>query len=425
MGLDVALTLLVAAVVAYTLVWRAWRPWSESHVLEPNPVTIDSPGSPEWVALQDRRREIDDDPLLTDAARADLVNDWRAMAEELKPRLMGSASAPSPTRHAWGLSFWKSAQVTSVAAFALAIVLLALIGGFRQGAFDWPGRTGGTAPAATASAPGSAMSHPGDGVGLADRVAGLKLRLESNPDDLQGWVLLARSLANMNDFQGAAQALRRAQQLNPEHPTLLADLADMVAMTQDKSLLGEPEALIEKALQNDPNHEKALALAASAAEQRGDQAKAQQYWSRFSEVQQQSLRNTGTSSPAAAPVSAPVESNVGLSIKATVLLPSSFRRGLGGAEVLFVVVKAQPGPGMPLAALRIPASALGQNEIAVELNDQHVLQAAQTNAIAYPLYLQARLAKQGTAQPDPADRSSDWLQLKSPSDALNAVLELK
>ena len=156
MGLDVALTLLVAAVVAYTLVWRAWRPWSESHVLEPNPVTIDSPGSPEWVALQDRRREIDDDPLLTDAARADLVNDWRAMAEELKPRLMGSASAPSPTRHAWGLSFWKSAQVTSVAAFALAIVLLALIGGFRQGAFDWPGRTGGTAPAATASAPGSA-----------------------------------------------------------------------------------------------------------------------------------------------------------------------------------------------------------------------------------------------------------------------------
>lgn len=294
MGLDVALTLLVAAVVAYTLVWRAWRPWSDTHALEPNPVTIDSPGSPEWVALQDRRREIDDDPLLTDAARADLVNDWRAMAEELKPRLMGSASAPSPTRHAWGLSFWKSAQFTSVAAFALAIVLLALIGGFRQGAFDWPGRTGGTAPAATASAPGSAMSHPGDGVGLADRVAGLKLRLESNPDDLQGWVLLARSLANMNDFQGAAQALRRAQQLNPEHPTLLADLADMVAMTQDKSLLGEPEALIEKALQNDPNHEKALALAASAAEQRGDQAKAQQYWSRFSEVQQQSLRNTGT-----------------------------------------------------------------------------------------------------------------------------------
>ncbi|MFM1855715.1 MAG: hypothetical protein RLZ83_1024, partial [Pseudomonadota bacterium] len=61
-------------------------------------------------------------------------------------------------------------------------------------------------------------------------------------------------------------------------PDLLADYADALAMTQGGKLAGEPERLVQQALQAEPAHVKALALAGSAALERGDARAAVEIW---------------------------------------------------------------------------------------------------------------------------------------------------
>ena len=59
----------------------------------------------------------------------------------------------------------------------------------------------------------------------------------------------------------------------PRDAELLADLADVLAMTRSQRLQGEPEKLVLRALEIDPQNLKALALAGTAAFERKDFAR--------------------------------------------------------------------------------------------------------------------------------------------------------
>ena len=95
-------------------------------------------------------------------------------------------------------------------------------------------------------------------------------RLQSNPDDGEGWLMLARSYTQLGRYPEAAVAFGRAAALLPPNPNLLADYADVAAMAQGRRLSGEPERIIDEALKLDPKHIKLLALSGSAAFERGD-----------------------------------------------------------------------------------------------------------------------------------------------------------
>lgn len=100
-------------------------------------------------------------------------------------------------------------------------------------------------------------------------VSAFAARLEAVPanqtPDPKAWEMLARSYAAMQKFPEANKAYKRAVELNPGNAQMLADHADVVAMLQGQSMLGEPTKLFERALVLDPNNLKALALAGSAA----------------------------------------------------------------------------------------------------------------------------------------------------------------
>jgi cytochrome c-type biogenesis protein CcmH len=73
----------------------------------------------------------------------------------------------------------------------------------------------------------------------------------------------------MGRFDESVAAFAQAATRGTEDASLLADWADALAMKQ-QSLQGEPARLIARALTLDPNHPKALSLAASAAFYRND-----------------------------------------------------------------------------------------------------------------------------------------------------------
>jgi cytochrome c-type biogenesis protein CcmH len=112
-------------------------------------------------------------------------------------------------------------------------------------------------------------------------VARLAARLEKNPQDVKGWVMLARAQAVLGNFEEASSAYARSVALVPDDAQLLADYADALAMAQGGRLAGEPEKLVERALSADPDNAKALSLAGTIAYDNRDFTLAVKYWERL------------------------------------------------------------------------------------------------------------------------------------------------
>jgi cytochrome c-type biogenesis protein CcmH len=108
--------------------------------------------------------------------------------------------------------------------------------------------------------------------------AKLAAKLEKNPNDGEGWALLARSYVELKQHKDAVPAFEKAMALLPNDPQLLADYVDARAMTQGHQLDEKSAELINKALKLDPNLPKALMLAGTLAFDHADYKKAIEIW---------------------------------------------------------------------------------------------------------------------------------------------------
>lgn len=191
-----------------------------------------------------------------DEARADIE---RRLLEELAAAEL--AAAPGTPR---GRS----------AAIAVGIALpLAAIGVY------WAvGEPQALAPRAAAPRP---SAHALDAPQVEAMIARLAARLERQPEDAEGWAMLARSYSARQRYADAARAYAQAAARAPSDAQLLADYADAAAMAQGRRLQGEPELLIARALAANPNHVKALSLAGSAAYEKQEYAAAMRHWQRI------------------------------------------------------------------------------------------------------------------------------------------------
>lgn len=109
----------------------------------------------------------------------------------------------------------------------------------------------------------------------------LEEKLAKNPQDPESWLLLARSYVELERYADAVKAFDKLTKLVPDEAQLWADYADAQAMANGQSLAGQPAKLLDKALAVDPNNAKALALAGTAAMERGDYPVAIQHWEKL------------------------------------------------------------------------------------------------------------------------------------------------
>ena len=109
-------------------------------------------------------------------------------------------------------------------------------------------------------------------------VASLAKRLEQNPNDVDGWIMLGRSYLNLEKYSDASNAYAKAAVLKPNDVDILTDFAFTLAMTNGRQLKGEPYELVKKALRIDPQNAKALELAGSAEFQAKNYKQAIEYW---------------------------------------------------------------------------------------------------------------------------------------------------
>lgn len=105
----------------------------------------------------------------------------------------------------------------------------------------------------------------------------LAKRLESQPDDIQGWARLGRAYKVQGRMLEALKAYSKAGRLLDTDADVLSQYADTMA-SLNNSLEGQPIVLVHKALAINPKHPTALMMAAQYAYQHEDYAKAISNW---------------------------------------------------------------------------------------------------------------------------------------------------
>lgn len=119
----------------------------------------------------------------------------------------------------------------------------------------------------------------------ADRLSSeLDRHLRQAPGEPRAWILKAR--LDMQSDRHAEAAAAYAQALAGRSKAVndagvWVEYAEALGMSQGRTLLGEPQRLVHKALEIDGRHPRALDLAGSAAWEGGDYAGAAAHWQRL------------------------------------------------------------------------------------------------------------------------------------------------
>jgi cytochrome c-type biogenesis protein CcmH len=202
-------------------------------------------------------------------------------------------------------------------------------------------------------------------------VATLAARMEKEPDNVEGWTMLARSYMVMGRYAEAEKAYGHLAQRMPQSAQALADWADALAAAGGGTLTGEPEKLIARALQIDPHNMKALALAGSVAYERQDYAGASRHWEAILAGLQpdqaqlaESIRGSiaearakGGLPPLADAAPSPAVAAAGFKVSGEVRIDAALAAQAKPEDTVFVFLRGETG-GPPFAALRFSVAQL-------------------------------------------------------------------
>ncbi|HJV54301.1 MAG TPA: c-type cytochrome biogenesis protein CcmI [Noviherbaspirillum sp.] len=297
--------------------------------------------------LRDQLRELDADlesgaieRHAYDSARRELE---RRVAEEVQPQQATARSAADKRWTPW------------VVGAALPLLAVSL--------YLYLGTPAGLDPQQAAAA-SNENAHELTPQQIEGMVARLAERLKSDPGNVEGWNMLARSYNALGRFAEASKAFEHLVTLVPNDANLYADYADVLAMASNKSLQGEPEKLIDRALAIDPNNVKALALWGSAAFERRDYTGAVTRWQKImtlvpaeSDVGRSIAGSIaeaqGLMGIAPAQTATPAKpAAAAATLEGVVELDPALRAQAADDDTVFIFARAAQGPRFPLAVLR-------------------------------------------------------------------------
>ncbi len=264
-------------------------------------------------------------------------------------------------------------------------------------------------------------------------VSRLAARMKDNPEDAEGWMMLGRSYAVLARFGEASEAYAKAAARAPRDAQLLADYADALAMAQGRTLQGEPEKIVLRALAIDPDNVKALLLAGTAAFNRNDPRAAIRHWERalgllpkesdMIQGVQASIaeaRSLAGSPGEKAQVAKPARGQSGSRVSGVVRLAPELAGKVAPGDTVFIFARATEGPRMPLAILRKRGS-----DLPAEFTlDDSMAMAPQMKLSAFPrVIIGARVSKSANANPQPGDLQGLSAAVKVGAKSVSVVID--
>ena len=266
------------------------------------------------------------------------------------------------------------------------------------------------------SPPGGTAAGTEPSPSVEAMVASLAARLADHPADAEGWLLLARSQVVLERFDAALAAFGRAHALLGDEPSLLADWAEAEAGSAGNRFPRSALARLDRALELDPDHEKALWLGGFAAIQNGRMDIATARWERLRARQPPGsreesivaellaqIRDTGDTAPAARTEATDSTAAIGSAsegmaadgarIVVEVSLAPDLTVELGASEPVFVFARAPSGAGPPIAVARTVVGALPAT---IVLDESTAMVPSRSLASVERVLVAARVARSGT-----------------------------
>jgi len=96
------------------------------------------------------------------------------------------------------------------------------------------------------------LTAPPEGQSVEELVARVERHLAQNPEDGQGWAVIAPVLMRMGDAQGAARAYSNAVRLLGPSPELVTDMGEAMTMANEGMISAGARAAFEQAVELDP-----------------------------------------------------------------------------------------------------------------------------------------------------------------------------
>lgn len=297
-----------------------------------------------------------------------------------------------------------------------------------------------------AFAPAGSMGMQGTGTVRTDAAfKELEDKIAQNPKDTESMLTLAHSYTEAERYVDAAKIYNQLTKIVTQDAQVWADFADVLAMANGQSLAGHPTLLINTALVFDPNNAKALALAGSAAMERGDYPAVVKYWEQLLKQMQPGADETkmiesglqkardaiaqgkGGKAPMMAGGMPPMAAGGGMPqaggaerITGTVTLSDALKSQVKPGDMLFVLARAESGPPMPLAVVRKLASDLPYQ---FTLDDSMAMAPQMKLSRFDKVVVVARIAKSGDPMPHPGDMQGLSATIKPGTTGLKVVID--
>ena len=259
---------------------------------------------------------------------------------------------------------------------------------------------------------------------MESAIASLQQRLEDNPDDANGWNMLARSYMTLQRFGDAVTAYERVMELEDgRNAQTLVDLALAISSRDGSAIEGRTSSLIESALALEPNNPAALFYSGIASANRGDTDTAAARWEMLmglnpppeirSILEQRvaewrgvpiesiapPLADTGTASPPASTAAPTADPDA--VVTARIALSDDALSALTSDANVFVIARDPAQPSPPIAVSRVRLSDL---PTVVSLGDSQSMVAGRALSGFEEFELLARVSLSGS----PAAASGDW-----------------
>ncbi|UJP02059.1 MAG: c-type cytochrome biogenesis protein CcmI [Nitrosomonas sp.] len=263
---------------------------------------------------------------------------------------------------------------------------------------------------------------------FASVLENLIARLNNNPEDIEGWIMLGRTYAIMGRYAEAGNTYAKLVELIPGSPQILSDYADVLAMKNQGNLSGKPAELIYEALRIDPKYPKALALAGTVEFEQERYAQAAEHWEKLLEgipadsplaqsvkesiaeakllasggkpaapeqaVKVAESKQEASAQPVEKAVSSDSPAATSLSVSGQVSISSDLAAKISANDTLFIYARAKSGPKMPLAILRLKANDLPTT---FTLTDDMAMTPTMKMSSFPEVVIEARVSKSGQA----------------------------
>ncbi len=246
---------------------------------------------------------------------------------------------------------------------------------------------------------------------LAQMADELTKRLAQEPNNADGWVMLARVERSLSHFESAEKALTKSLSLS-QNDDVEIERAEVLAQINHGSFKGEPWSIIARVLKANPDQGNALLLAGSAAFSEEHYSEALKYWQHV----QKFVPPNSPDNAALTDAIAKAQERLGvkpLAQSASKGMDAAKSQLIGRVEIsptlatkihpgdtVFIYAVPVSGSRMPLAMIKTTVAHMPYDFV---LDDTNAMNPASNLSSVSEVMIKARISASGNAMPQAGD----------------------